>query len=404
MATIKKRKGTYVVIYRDPDRKQHWETFKKKRDAEKRRAEVENDLNRGRYVAPRDLQRTVGEAWESFQKIRWGSIRKATQAYYLGKWRVHIARRWEHASMRSVGTEAIEEWQAKMVADGTGERTASAAVAMLGRLYKHALRYRWVEHDPASLVRKVKSSKRVRAWTPGEIAAMVAAADEDTGLFIRFAASTGLRFGELAGLKWSDIDLDVGRVSVERQWSLGTFATLKTPAARRLIPMGTEIVQALRLWKLRAPPNEHDLVFAAQEGTPTDVSNFHGRVWRPLLKAAELPHGTFHALRHSYASALIAAGHSPKLVQTLMGHASAAFTLTTYTDLWPKSLEGVGDRVAAELFSGVAAAQEARVSKLLAKGLEDRSEGERKTAQIVDISDGPGRIRTYDQGIMSPLH
>jgi integrase len=403
MATIVKRGKSHVVVYRGPDRKQRWEGFKRKKDAERRKSEVEHQLHGGRFVDPRDLQRTVGEAWDSFKKTRWGSIRKGTQAFYEGRWRVHVGKRWKHDTMRSIGTEAIEAWQAEMITAGTGERTASAAVAMLGRLFRHALRYRWVEHNPAGLVHKARSTSRVRAWTPDQVATLIAAADQDTAVLIRFAASTGLRFGELAGLKWPDIDLDAGRVRVERQWGLGVFSELKTENARRVVPLATDMVKELRLWKLRSPPNDDALVFPSPEGGPLDASNFHTRVWRPLLKEAEVPHGRFHSLRHSFASALINANMSAKLVQTLLGHHSAAFTMDVYADLWPQALEGVGDSVAGKLFSGVEAAREARVSNLLAKEAEIRLRDEQTIGQVIEINGGPCRDRTYDQEIKSLL-
>jgi integrase len=69
-------------------------------------------------------------------------------------------------------------------------------------------------------------------------------------------------------------------------------------------------------------------------------------------KAAKLPHSRVHALRHSFASALITDNQNPKLVQTLLGHHSAAFTMDVYSGLWPTALEGIGERIAATLFSG----------------------------------------------------
>ena len=117
-------------------------------------------------------------------------------------------------------------------------------------------------------------------------------------------------------------------------------------------------------------------------GSPLDASNFHHRVWRPLLRAAKLKHGRFHALRHSFASALITDNQSPKLVQTLLGHHSAAFTMDVYSDLWPTALDGIGERIAATLFSGDG-------SKLVAEGGSDSSEDEPITAQVLDLNGGP---------------
>jgi integrase len=117
------------------------------------------------------------------------------------------------------------------------------------------------------------------------------------------------------------------------------FSELKTSNARRRIPLPQEVLRELKLWKLRYPYSEQGLVFPSPNGSPLDHSNFHRRVWDPLLQAAKLPHGRFHALRHSFASALITDNQSPKLVQTMaawIGHAR----LTSEDSLFPSRVRG----------------------------------------------------------------
>jgi len=71
-------------------------------------------------------------------------------------------------------------------------------------------------------------------------------------------------------------------------------------------------------------------------GSPRDNSNFNHRTWAPLLTRAGVRHGPFHALRHSFASPPINGNQSPRVVQTLLGHHSAAFTMDQYSDVWPQ--------------------------------------------------------------------
>jgi integrase len=395
MATIIKRGKSYAVKYRGPDKKQRWESFKRKKDADARVIELEHQLYHGRFIEPKDLQRTVGEAWKSFKATRWGSIRKGTQAFYEGAYRVHIEKTWAHQRLRGVDTEAIERWQTSLQAE-VGDATVSHAVSLLGRIFRHALRYRWVDANPVAVAVKVKPKGKVLAWTPDQIAAMLDKADADTAVFLRVAISTGARLGELSGLRWSDIDLTTGIVSIAQQYTAGSFSELKTDNSRRRIPLPQEVLKQLKLWKLRCPRSDEGLVFPSTNGSPLDASNFHHRVWRPLLKAAKLPHGRFHALRHSFASALITDNQSPKLVQTLLGHHSAAFTMDVYSDLWPTALDGIGERIAVTLFSGDG-------SKVVANEGSDSSKDEPRTAEVIDMIGGPCRDRTYDQEIKSLL-
>jgi integrase len=392
MATIIKRGESYCLKYRDTQRRQRWESFKTKKAAERRKIQVEHQLLTDAYVNPQDRKRTVGEAWKSFQTTHWSALRLTTQAFYESTWRVHLSPKWEHERLRSIGTEAVEAWQAELIAGGTGKRTVEAVVSLLGQLFRHALRYRWVDANPVAVAKKTKPKTHIRAWTPDELAAILGKATTDEALFIRVAASTGLRFGELAGLRWSDVTFDTARITVAQQFTKGAFSELKTENARRKIPIAGEIVKELRLWKLRCPRSDYGLVFPSPEGLPLDGSNFHHRMWDPLLKRAGVPHGRFHALRHSFASALINGKQSPKVVQVLLGHHSAAFTMDQYSDLWPQALEGIADTTADTLFSGDG-------SKVVA----ENSEPEVREAEVIDLNGGPCRDRTYDQLIKSQL-
>jgi integrase len=390
-----KRGESHCIKYRDAAHRQRWESFKTAKTAERRRKELEYQLDHDRFVDPKDMKRTVGEAWVSFKATRWGSIRKTTQAFYEGAYRTHIEKTWANQRLRAVDTEAVERWQTDLCKT-VGDATVSHAVSLLGRLFRHALRYRWVDANPVAVAHKIKPKSHITAWTPDQIAAMLDKADADTQVFLRVAISTGMRIGELSGMYWSDIDLNTGIVSVARQFTAGAFAELKTDRARRRVPLPQEVLKDLKLWKLRCPYSKLGLVFPSPEGSPLDASNFHHRVWEPLLKAAKLRHGRFHALRHSFASALITDNQSPKLVQTLLGHHSAAFTMDVYSDLWPTALEGIGERVAATLFSGDG-------SKVVANEPSECSQDEPHTAEVIDMNGGPCRDRTYDQEIKSLL-
>jgi integrase len=163
-------------------------------------------------------------------------------------------------------------------------------------------------------------------------------------------AGTGVRIGELLGLQVSDVDFLRRTVSVEQQRRQdGTLGPLKTRKARRVIPVGQVVVDALAAY-LAAHPHEGPL-FVDELGQPLAY-----RRWRTLAEAAVLEANrveaaalrdrdpkvthvpwnlTAHDLRHFYASALIAGGASVKQVQERMGHATAVITLEVYGHLWP---------------------------------------------------------------------
>ena len=236
-----------------------------------------------------------------------------------------------------------------------GAKTTLNCVQLLGSLLKHARRFRWIATNVCEDVRKPRYKVKVRAFTAAEVALIAEKADEATALLVRTAASTGLRFGEIAGLEWSRIDLEKGDIAVARQFTHGAWSDLKTVNSRRRIPIAKELLRQLRLHRLCTPG---ELVFPGPSGQPIDYHNWRSRVWAPLLTStgpdAEHPErvavtGTFHMLRHFFVTALIQSGVNAKMAETLAGHHSASFTLDQYADAVPEQLEEAGEKVASVL-------------------------------------------------------
>ncbi len=171
------------------------------------------------------------------------------------------------------------------------------------------------------------------------------------------AVATGMRRGELLGLKWSDVDLENDGVSIRRTLTRidnGKRVALgvpKTNRSRRTIRLTLQAVEALRrhlerqLREIEALGDlyrDEGLVFTTEVGTPVNPSNLRQRSLAPLLKKAGLPHIRFHDLRHTCATLLLGKGVHPKFVQELLGHATIAITLDTYSHVMP----GMGDQTA----------------------------------------------------------
>jgi len=166
------------------------------------------------------------------------------------------------------------------------------------------------------------------------------------------AVHTGLRQGELLGLKWNDVDLDTGKLSVRRSLKVTEngldFGPPKNKASRRSVPLNKTAVAALRAHRARqnaeilAAPEwwGTGLVFPNRVGKPINSSNLYHREFKPLLKRARLEGEgfTFHSLRHTFASGLCNEREYPKVIQTLLGHSSITQTMDTYSHL----MEGMG--------------------------------------------------------------
>jgi integrase len=165
------------------------------------------------------------------------------------------------------------------------------------------------------------------------------------------ALATGLRLGELRGLRWNDVDFERSMIRVRQAYSRRTLKRPKTDAGTRSVPLFPSAEAAMRELAARAFTRgrfaDEQLVFPTERGTPLDGSNFNHAVWTKALQRADLGEWTvkrngkrrwknryrFHDLRHTAVSRLVAEGADVKLVQTVAGHSKASLTLDRYTHL-----------------------------------------------------------------------
>lgn len=397
MAIAKRRPKSskpWILDYRSPDGRRRWEAFATKKQAELAQADRRKQMHAGEYVAPSD-SRTLADVYAHWLKLavegsdnRNGKpLAPATQALYSLVWRLYVAPKFGTRKLRAVEGGEIAEWKQEL-GSRVGPKSVLTATQQLDALFKHARRFKWTAANPLESVHKPKYKAHVRAINPAEFAALMQHADGATRLLLRVTACTGLRARELFGVRFSDIDFATGMVSITRQLRDGQALELKTPKSRRRVPLPASLVKELREHPRRFGGG---LVFLSPEGTPIILSNFHHRIWQPLVKAAgiekvnERGRVTFHSLRHSAATAAIAANKNVATVQAILGHASAVTTLNTYADAWAAQIEHSGEDIARIMFG-------ASGSSLVASKPVKAAGG----GQVIEIDGAPGEIRTPD--------
>ena len=178
------------------------------------------------------------------------------------------------------------------------------------------------------------------------IAAAASSTSIDEAVALQAAMLTGLRRGELLGLRWPDVDLDAGtlRVRGTRQRAEGggvVVAEPKSAISRRSVALGPDAVDVLRSWKARQTAErlamgtrwqggDDGFVFTGELGGPLGTTVL-ARAWDRLLVAAGLSHRPFHALRHAATTLAMAAGVQPKVAARRLGHSSPSITLDRYS-------------------------------------------------------------------------
>jgi integrase len=226
--------------------------------------------------------------------------------------------------------------------------------ATLHKALAEAVQQRLIPYNPADAVkapkveRDIDDAGEMKTWTREELDKfLVSCASDRLFPMWRLAAWTGMRRGEVAGLKWRDIDLDAGTITVQRaRVTVGSEvreSRPKTATGRRQVELDDETLGALRAWRDRHKaerkewPGEwpdHGLVFTLQDGSPLHPD--HLTSWfHALSKKAKLPAIRLHDLRHTHATLLIAAGVPVKVVSERLGHSTPAFTMTVYQHVLP---------------------------------------------------------------------
>lgn len=243
--------------------------------------------------------------------------------------------------------EHVERLHASMLETGLSPKTIRIAHNALHVALKKALDRGTIPRNVADLVTPPRLQHREIEWFEAEQARQLQtiASEGRWGALIAVALATGMRQGEILGLKWGDVDFDAQVIRVARQLGRdGQLDELKNDKHRRGIDIPATTTAILREHKRRQNEErllvgsewqDGGLIFCTHRGRPLIWRNVT-REYKQLLKLAGLPDRRFHSLRHTNASLLLLQGVHPKVVQERLGHASISITLDIYSHVLPR--------------------------------------------------------------------
>lgn len=291
------------------------------------------DIN-AESVATSDL--TVNEVIAHYKSIELadGNSKTArTKDVYRHQLDDIIDPRWGTLQLSEVKPIAVEKWLNEMpVAPASRYKTKG----VMSVLFQHAMRYEWADRNPIRLVRQSAMPQQEQvALEPVEVQALLSELRDPFSTLILLACVTGLRRGELFGLKWEDIDFREAAIRVQRSVVDQVEGPPKTLASRASIPMSTELASALEGWQRQTGYSKpSDWVFASpvklgeEAYWPDAVLKRHVRP--AATRAGITKRIGWHTFRRTTATLLHAAGVSLKTTQELMRHASPDITLGIY--------------------------------------------------------------------------
>jgi integrase len=329
----------------------------------KTKGEAERALRRVMTDAERGLVFEAGTVTVEEYLGRWladsvrDTVRNTTFERYEQIARKHIVPEIGRVKLRALTPAHVRGLYRKKLESGLSARTVQYVHVTLHKALKQAVMDGLIPRNVADAVKAPQvNRKEVKPLTPAEVKALLSAASGDRlePLYV-VAIHTGLRRSELLGLKWADVDLDAGMLSVQRSLDKdGTFNLPKRNKSRRTVKLTGQAVEALKGHRVRQNEErlrsgsrwqDHDLVFPNQVGKPMNADNLYHRGFKPLLKKAGLTSFTFHSLRHTCATLLLSKNVNPKIVQEMLGHATISQTMDTYSHVMP----GMGDVAATAL-------------------------------------------------------
>ena len=258
--------------------------------------------------------------------------------------------------------------------DGTGGLSAQTVVhhdRVLHVALKRARALRLIPTNPTEDVSRPRAERlEIGALEPAESTALLAAA-RSTRMFplIFLALGTGMRRGEILGLRWSDVDMDRCTLTVAQsleQTKAGLrFKTPKTKRSRRTIALSPSLVEEMQAHRARQAAERlalgmgrdpGALVFARIDGDPMQPDSVT-KMFARIVARAKIKPISFHGLRHTHATDLLRAGVHPKIASERLGHASIAITMDTYSHAIPGLQEDAAQRIDAALRSALSGAQ-----------------------------------------------
>ena len=235
---------------------------------------------------------------------------------------------------RLLDSGRVDRIEAKKKPKGLAPKTVRNIHQMIGSAYNLAMEQKLVSRNPTQgcALPKVEH-KEMKTLTADQLSTFFHEA-KDSGVYELYYLdlATGLRRGELLGLKWTDVDLDRGVLKIQRavsrQNSKVVEAPLKTKNAYRTLPLSADVISVLKMQKCKVGNSEW--VFPSPTGGPMSPDSVLHMLQR-VLKRADLPRIRFHDLRHTFATHALTSGVDAKTLSGILGHTNASFTLDTYT-------------------------------------------------------------------------
>ena len=310
-------------------------TFDRRRDAEQAEYEGKRRAKMGEALRPKPRREEIafdalGNKWLEQR----ANIRRSTRIDYeqsLRRLKPYVGRK----LVSEINRRDVDELVTALTKE-FAPSTCRKAMVIFSMVMKTGIAWDYLDRLPTYGQRlalpRVKRP-HFRALTPEEVNRLIDARPDYWKAAILLLFTAAPRRAELFGLRAADVNLEAGTITIRYQLQRGRLVEPKSESAVRRIVLPARTVAVLRVHIATVPPSDLGLLFPTEGGLPVDANNWYHRVWEPTRKKAGLPGLRVHDARHHLATILLSQGHSVKLAQRMLGHASASILLDVYASV-----------------------------------------------------------------------
>lgn len=365
---IRKRGNKYAIVVdlgRDHNgkRKQKWFSgYEKKKEAEKDLPRILSEINDGSYVEPSKM--SIKEYLIEWLDKKEHEVKYGTLTQYKAYIENYIIPGIGHIKLTDLKSVSLQRFFTSLAKSDVKKISQKHIYSILRNAFNDG--YDYGIHP--EILRKIKSPNpgktKLEIWNNEEVSSFLNAAQKSRYyLAFHLALTTGMRQGEILGLKWENIDFEQNTLSVTQQLKridkgYEISDELKTSSSHRTITLDEETITQLKKHKvlqnkekLAAGPhyNDQDLVIATSLGNYVLPSNLNRTYWN-LIKVIGIKRIRFHDLRHTHATLLLKEGIHPKVVQERLGHSSIQVTLDRYSHVLPNLQKEAAEKIGSSIF------------------------------------------------------
>nr|MBV6629530.1 site-specific integrase [Oceanococcus sp. HetDA_MAG_MS8] len=327
---------------------------------------------------PAPLFSELVEKWKHQKQVEWRDSYRTAVDSILDR---HLLPAFGDQTVDQIDRDAVLAFRADLVnaervtcgGNGKSERklkpaTVNRVIGILRMIMEEASLITGAPNPCASVKRLKVRKTDIQPFTVEEMRQILDAAREDYRPYLTLRFLTGLRSGEVHGLKWRHVDFDRRQLLVRETYSHGRTEYTKTDGSQREIDLAQPVIEALEQMKpegFDANPRQFadQYVFATRAGGPVNNQNFVNRVWKPLLRHLDIEDRRPYQMRHTCATLWLAAGEAPEWIARQLGHTTTEMLFRVYSRYVPNLTRRDGSAfdsfVSAAMHGGVEEAEDA---------------------------------------------